>query len=74
MAREWPQRSIKSGDLPPPALEAVEMIHHYGFYGDDGLLRQWPAGAVVTDAGEISELLKRDVAMRPVARIKDDAR
>lgn len=75
MAREqWPARSIKSDDLRPLAPEAVEMVNHYGFYGDDGLLRQWPAGVIVTDADEIAELMKRKVAVRPIPSVKDSAR
>jgi hypothetical protein len=43
---------------------SVTLSHPYAYYGDDGLMRAWPHGAVVTDPVEIADLIARKAPLK----------
>ncbi len=42
-----------------PTIKSVRLASMYGYVTDDGYRRGWPADHVVTDPGEIDELVSR---------------
>lgn len=48
-----------------PSLPAsVTLEHLYSYYGDDGLLRTWGQGVVITDPSEIADLITRKAPLK----------
>ena len=47
--------------------ESVTLTHPYGYRDDEDVLHFWNAGQVVTDAGEVADLLARKAPLAEVA-------
>jgi hypothetical protein len=43
---------------------SVELLRPFGYYTEDKQLRQWPAGAVVTNRKEIADLIRRKAPVK----------
>lgn len=55
-------------DPKKPELPAsLKMLAPYGFYDDDGALKYWHEGHVITDAAQIEMLIERGA---PVAAVE----
>jgi hypothetical protein len=66
-----PQRATDGtgADVPPAAVDAslptsVTLDSLYSYYGDDGLLRTWSQGLVVTDPLDIADLIARGAPLK----------
>lgn len=43
---------------------SVTLSHPYAYYAEDGLLRAWAAGTVVTDPADIADLVARKAPLK----------
>ena len=59
------QKGKQAANVQPatPNPDKVTLASPYAFYEDNGDLRNWAAGAVVTDADEIAVLIDRQAPL-----------
>ena len=65
--RRWSayrQEKAESSPSKPPAK--VRVVSPYSYYADDGQLRSWWAGQVVTDPAQIADLIARQAPVEPI--------
>ena len=70
--RRWSayrQEKAESSPSKPPAK--VRVVSPYSYYADDGQLRSWWAGQVVTDKDQITDLIARKAPVEPVDPIAE---
>jgi hypothetical protein len=58
MAKTKPITKEPSG---APAPTSITLTCPYGVYGDDGVLKSWPAGVEITDKADIEYLIGAEV-------------
>lgn len=58
---EGADQAPSGGAAPEPPMAAVRMVSPFAYWSDEEapVLRQWPAGYVVTDPDEIADLMAR---------------